>query len=139
MTWFLHSTVADLCTGRVFWHSMRQSPIIAVIVACSISVRSIDRTRGLELPLIPQKLDPYEIAYLRGGQNEVARVAIASLVQRGVLKITEKGSWNAKSPTIDLGRWSETKDLTPIEACVMKVRRVPRDGPKHFPGLTALP
>lgn len=30
--------------------------------------------------------DPYEIAYLRGGQNEVARIAVLALLKHGVLK-----------------------------------------------------
>jgi uncharacterized membrane protein YgcG len=33
--------------------------------------------------------DPYEIAYLRGGQNEVARVVMVSLVERHVLELQQ--------------------------------------------------
>jgi uncharacterized protein (TIGR04222 family) len=132
MTWFLHNAVADLHgPGFLVFYVFA---IIAVIVASSISVRSIDRTRNLELPRIPEKLDPYEIAYLRGGQNEVARVAIASLVQRGVLQITENKTWNATSRTIDLGHWSETRDLPPIEAFVMKGTRFPATAQSIFQG-----
>ena len=43
-----------------------------------------DWTADLTPPSVPADLDPYEVAYLRGGENEVARVAIVSLTERGV-------------------------------------------------------
>jgi hypothetical protein len=38
---------------------------------------------------IPGGLDPYEVAYLRGGRNEVARVVIVSLVERRLLELQQ--------------------------------------------------
>jgi Protein of unknown function (DUF692) len=76
MNWFLHNVVADLY-GPYFL-LFYAIAIGAMIVACYKSVRSVDRTRDMEPPQVPAKLDPYEIAYLRGGANEVTRVAVAS-------------------------------------------------------------
>jgi uncharacterized protein (TIGR04222 family) len=47
--------------------------------------KSLDWTSKLPPLQIPANPDPYEIAYLRGGENEVARSVIFSLTQRGYL------------------------------------------------------
>ena len=57
----------------LLFHAMA---IGAVNLACYKSVRSADRTRHREPPPIPARLDPYELAYLRGGETEVTRIAI---------------------------------------------------------------
>ena len=69
MNWLLHNVVADLY-GPYFL-LFYATVIVALIVACCRSVRSVDQTRDLDPPEVPAKLDPYEIAYLRGGENEV--------------------------------------------------------------------
>jgi uncharacterized protein (TIGR04222 family) len=123
MSWFLHNVVADLY-GPYFL-LFYAIAIGALIVACYKSVRSVDRTRDMEPPQIPAKLDPYEIAYLRGGANEVTRVAVASLVQRGVLQIIEQKKWLAKTKLIDRRRKPAFGELTPIEACVVESHALP--------------
>jgi uncharacterized protein (TIGR04222 family) len=96
----------------------------AVILACYRSVRSADRTRRMEPPEIPGRLDPYELAYLRGGEAEVARIANISLLQRGLLQIAESRDWSSTDLVIlkrvDRGRAPEPGELSPIEAGVMK-------------------
>jgi uncharacterized protein (TIGR04222 family) len=96
----------------------------AVIRACYQSVRSADRTRHMEPPEIPARLDPYELAYLRGGETEVTRIAIISLLQRGLLQITESRDWSSTDLVIlkevDRGRKPDPGELSPIEACIMK-------------------
>lgn len=57
------------------------------LVICWCNVRYLDPPTQVALPLIPTKPDPYEIAYLRGGENEVTRLAIFDLIQRGYLQI----------------------------------------------------
>jgi uncharacterized protein (TIGR04222 family) len=122
MSWFLHNVVADMY-GPYFllFYAMA---IGALILACYKSVRSVDRTRDMEPPEIPAKIDPYEIAYLRGGEKEVTRVAIASLIQRGLLQITKSRDWSSTAAAIlkeiDRGRKPEPGELSPIEACIMK-------------------
>ncbi|HEX8288203.1 MAG TPA: TIGR04222 domain-containing membrane protein [Pyrinomonadaceae bacterium] len=51
----------------------------------------IDKTSALPLPPIPAQIDPYEIAYLRGGINEVARSIVFSLMQKGHIELTTEG------------------------------------------------
>lgn len=77
--------------------------VIAVtLLLCWRVMRALDPTAVMPVPRVPIKPDPYEIAYLRGGENNVARVAVVSLAQRGYLWVTkekEKGglfSWVTK-------------------------------------------
>lgn len=52
------------------------------------SVRNrIDQTDKLALPPIPPNIDPYEIAFMRGGTNEVARSVIFALMQKGLIEM----------------------------------------------------
>ena len=131
MNWLLHNVIADLYGPYflVFYATV----IVAVITACYKSVRSVDRTNDLEPPEIPAKLDPYEIAYLRGGENEVTRVAIASLIQRGLLQITEKKKCCRSVKKIDKGRKPASGELSPIEACVLKWSGFPADPRQDLP------
>lgn len=48
---------------------------------------NIDKSDKLNLPSIPPNIDPYEIAYLRGGANEMARSVVFSLMQKGFIEI----------------------------------------------------
>ena len=118
MSWLLHNVVADMY-GPYFL-AFYATVIGAVIIACYKSVRSVDQTGFMGLPEIPAKLDPYEVAYLRGGENEVARVAIASLVQRGLLQVTERKIFLTKTKEIALGREPSANELRPIEERVMR-------------------
>src|SRR5215813_7473739 len=115
MSWFLHNAVADLY-GPYFL-AFYTIVIGVVILTCRRSVRAVDRTDEEE-PKIPAKIDPYEVAYLRGGKNEVTRVAIASLIQRGILQIVERKTWGVSSKLIDRRRKVVDKELSPIKSCV---------------------
>jgi uncharacterized protein (TIGR04222 family) len=118
MNWLLHNVVADLY-GPYFL-AFYALTIGAVVVACYKSVRGVDRTQGMEPPDIPAKLDPYEVAYLRGGANEVTRVAIASLIQRGLLRITDEKRWSGTIKKIGRGRNPQAGKLTTVESAVMQ-------------------
>ncbi|MEK6234840.1 MAG: TIGR04222 domain-containing membrane protein, partial [Planctomycetales bacterium] len=48
-----------------------------------------DSPTDAPLPPIPKAPDPYAVAYLRGGEREVARLAIFHLLQHGFLGLTE--------------------------------------------------
>lgn len=52
---------------------------------------NLDWTSKLPAPLIPTNPDPFEIAYLRGGENEFARALVFALTQKGFLNITTEG------------------------------------------------
>jgi uncharacterized protein (TIGR04222 family) len=47
----------------------------------------LDTSYKLSTPAIPPDIDPFEIAYLRGGENELVRTLIFSLRQKGLIVI----------------------------------------------------
>jgi uncharacterized protein (TIGR04222 family) len=118
VNWLLHNSIADLY-GPYFL-LFYAGTIVTLVLACYRSVRGIDRTTELDLPKITGKVDPYEIAYLRGGANEVARVAIASLIQRGLLQISARKSLAATTKLIERRRAPLSGELTSLEARVLK-------------------
>jgi uncharacterized protein (TIGR04222 family) len=61
--------------------------IFFAVIILAIVKSQFDKTNNLPLPAIPPNIDPYEIAYLRGGTNEVARSVIFSLLQKGFIEI----------------------------------------------------
>src|SRR5262245_31111675 len=130
MNWVLHNAIADLY-GPYFL-LFYAAAIGVLTVAAYRSIRAIDQTRDLEPPQIPAKLDPYEVAYLRGGANEVARVAIASLIQRGLLRIIEEKKRLSTTKKIDRGREPGARELSPVEAAVWKWDGFPADPRKIF-------
>ncbi|HKI21663.1 MAG TPA: TIGR04222 domain-containing membrane protein [Isosphaeraceae bacterium] len=117
MSWLLHNFIADM-PGPVFL-LLYLLVIAAVVAASSISIRTADQTRGMETPQIPPKLDPYELAYLRGGENEVTRAAIASLIEREFLQIAEQKSGRTKSKRIGRTSTSMAGQIDPVESRVL--------------------
>lgn len=82
--------------------------LIAITVAALIILR-----RAAESGDIPKAdlADPYLIAYLRGGSNEALRVALVSLVDRGLLTVDGTLIGRAKHATPDTVRRSIEKRL----------------------------
>ncbi|NJM54287.1 MAG: TIGR04222 domain-containing membrane protein [Blastocatellia bacterium] len=76
----------------------------------------MDWTEKQPIPLIPQSPDPYEIAYLRGGENELARSLIFSLSQKGFLQITGEGKKSYITLTRNQPNWTT---LPPIEKSIL--------------------
>ncbi|MGI9054352.1 MAG: TIGR04222 domain-containing membrane protein [Pyrinomonadaceae bacterium] len=68
--------------------------ILFTLIFLGIAKSGIDKTDHLPLPPIPAEPDPYQIAYLRGGINEVARSIVFGLMKKDCieLKIEEKTS-----------------------------------------------
>jgi uncharacterized protein (TIGR04222 family) len=84
MDWLVHNPIADL-SGPEFL-VLYGVVIAATLLWCWWQVRASDPTTGQAPPTVPATPpDPYEIAYLRGGENEVTRVAVFSLLQREYL------------------------------------------------------
>jgi uncharacterized protein (TIGR04222 family) len=117
MSWVWQNMIAEMY-GPYFL-GFYGSIIVAVVVACHRALKAADETDALTPPRIPAKLDPYEVAYLRGGENEVARVAIASLVERGLLQIVEKKKMLVKQSFIDRGRAPDPRELRLVEAKIL--------------------
>ncbi len=66
--------------------------IVLVLVAQGLMKSYLDRSDQLPIPAIPPEIDPYEVAYLRGGPNELARSLIFSLVQKELVEFEELDS-----------------------------------------------
>src|ERR671913_2102111 len=107
MDWLMNNPLADMY-GPLFLFVYAGS-IAATAVACRVMTRRLDWTTKMAPPPVPSDPDPHEVAYLRGGENEVTRSVIFALVQRGLLRTTETGMvervWEKK----------ETGQLSPIE------------------------
>ncbi len=69
---------------------------------------------------------------MRGGETEVTRIAVRSLLERGLLRITESRDWSSTALAIrkevNRGRTPEPGELSPIEACIMKWSGFPATG-----------
>lgn len=85
----LHNFIADMPGPNfLFFYA---AVIVVTLIVCGILRRMGDTTASLPAPLIPTQPDPYEIAYLRGGEKEVAQVAVFNLIQRNFLQIVKTG------------------------------------------------
>lgn len=54
------------------------------------TARALDTSRDLKPLPVPENPNPFEIAFLRGGANEVSRLLVVELFQRGILVETRK-------------------------------------------------
>ena len=100
--WFLHNTFADL-PGPLFL-TVYLSAIVATIVGAVWTLRRADPTSKFDLPEIPTHPDPYEIAYLRGGDNEVLRAALFGLIAKGNIEIVPDNSSIQKTKSLKIVR-----------------------------------
>jgi len=60
--------------------------IVSTIIGYRVLKKRLDQSAHFAIPPIPHNPDPFEIAYLRGGANEMARAVIFSLAQKKLLK-----------------------------------------------------
>lgn len=86
--WLLQNPIANM-PGPWF---LLLYAVVAVcgLVAAAIVILLSDPTRDREDLSIPEPLDPYEIAFLRGGNPEVTRLAVFDLLQRGVIELADR-------------------------------------------------
>lgn len=93
--------------------------ILLSLAVCAWAVSRFDTTDDRRLPLVPPQPDALEIAYLRGGENEVLRVALFDLIQRGCLQVqTEVNGKRVQTAAQRLALVSPLPDktrLSPIE------------------------
>jgi uncharacterized protein (TIGR04222 family) len=94
------------------------------LLVCRLSLQR-DLTANLPLPLIPTNPDPLEIAYLRGGENEVTRLVVLDLIQRGYLEIDrQKIKQSINRPNVNI--------LTSLERDVLDKFLSPRKANQIF-------
>src|SRR5262249_28454252 len=85
MDWLTNNFIANMI-GPDFL--LFYACVIAITLGiCRWRVDWQDPTAGQTPPRLPTDPDPYEVAYLRGGENEVTRLAVFGLIQRGYLEI----------------------------------------------------
>ncbi|HEX7174131.1 MAG TPA: TIGR04222 domain-containing membrane protein [Pyrinomonadaceae bacterium] len=89
MEWLWYNPIADM-RGPTFllFYACASAATIAV---CAMLSRQLDWTGSMQPPPLPSTPDPYEIAYLRGGENEVARTAVFALMRSGHLHVIQRG------------------------------------------------
>jgi uncharacterized protein (TIGR04222 family) len=85
---------------------------------------SFDWTSKMPVPNIPHEIDPFEIAFLRGGENELIRSVVFSLSKKGFLKVFTAGNTTSISQTQTQPNWTE---LTQIERNVLPYFQVSRE------------
>ncbi|MFN7732370.1 MAG: TIGR04222 domain-containing membrane protein [Pirellula sp.] len=117
---------------------------IAVVSAAAVALRWMvvrgDLSRGLPPLPLPSKIDPFQIAFLRGGENEVLRAAMVDLVERGWIEPepppqpTSRWSRNATSPA----RWrsamapNESRPTSAIHSFVLEHFQIPATADSLF-------
>ena len=128
MDWFLHNPIADM-PGPHFL-LLYGGVIVAVVVEAVWATRRNDRTGDLEPRPIPSKIDPHEIAFLRGGESELTRLIVFDLLRRGYLRLEDqkRGWFGVKRPQkIEQSPDAPSEDgLTVPESKVYQYFAVPR-------------
>lgn len=71
--------------------------ITATIIGFRVVRSRTDKTTYLNIPPIPNNPDAFEIAFLRGGENELVRAVMFALAQKNLLKFVTE---DKKSPHI---------------------------------------
>ncbi len=82
--------IAELTVNQLFIFDI--IVIVVTVIACLWRVRALDPTTRMPVPVLPPEPDPYELAYLRGGENELIRVVTMALIQRDRLIASSSGN-----------------------------------------------
>jgi uncharacterized protein (TIGR04222 family) len=98
--------------------------LFLVAVAFWFLKSTFDWTSKLPIPNIPSEIDPFEIAYLRGGENELTRSVVFSLSKKGFLKVLTAGNATTISQTQTQPNWTE---LSQIERNVLPFFQISRE------------
>lgn len=108
--------------------------IALVVVGSRWLIRLADGTRHEPTPQVPDAPDPYLVAYLRGGTNEVARLALFDLLQRGLMEQAENRSAFGLVKTKVLRRVAGARgeDLPALLASVWKWLGAEREATRVF-------
>jgi uncharacterized protein (TIGR04222 family) len=88
--------------------------VLAALFVRFIVPRIINR-KNSEVPQVPVTPDPYEMAYLRGGEPEVIKLVVFSLISRGYLNVLT----NNENTDLRVGR----KDRCPSQASLNELEK----------------
>jgi uncharacterized protein (TIGR04222 family) len=91
--------------------------IFFILAFLGYSKTRLDQTNSLSVPPILTAIDPYEIAFLRGGDHEMARAVVFGLAQKGFaeIKIDGKNGFVKR-----LNPEKVVSDLLPIEQLALQ-------------------
>lgn len=103
--------------------------IVASIIGYRVFKNRLDRSEQLGVPPIPNNPDAFEISYLRGGENELARTVVFALAQKNLLKFVNDDQLHQVQPT---GIEFNKRDLSPIENTALDWFKYARDTKEMF-------
>jgi len=103
--------------------------IVFTIIVFRVLKNRLDRTAHFPLPPIPQNPDPFEIAFLRGGANELARAVIFSLNQKNLVKFINEEKSSRIYPT---NQEFDRRSLKPIERTALEWFGTTREAKEIF-------
>ena len=130
----LHNPLADMY-GPTFLLFYAIS-IVLTLIMCYMISRSRDKTASLPPLLIPSLPNAYFVAYLRGGETEVARSVVFNLIQHGYLQVTP-GEAKGREQRIE---WAPTypyvDTLSQMERAVFNWFSAPRTAQEVFKAST---
>ena len=117
MDWLLNNPIATMYGPHFL--VLYGLVILVTLAGCWWACRE---PRADSLPPVPSKPDPYEIAYLRGGEAEVTKLIALDLIQRGYL---ETGAGDRQLG--QAGNAPDARHLTQIERQVFDRLKTPLD------------
>ena len=103
--------------------------IISTVIGYRLLRSRLDKTAHISIPPIPHNPDPFEIAFLRGGANELARAVVFSLAQKNLLKFAKDDKTSQINPT---GIQFDLRTLSPIERTALDWFSTTRDANEIF-------
>lgn len=120
MEWLTHNPIADMYGPNFL--VLYGTLIVLTLLVCRWMVLNAGRVDDAMPVAIPSQPDPYEIAYLRGGEMEVLQVIVFGLMQRGFLM---PGGTSSKRIERHLEP-PDSKTLTDMERTVYQCFDTPR-------------
>ena len=122
MDWLTYNPIADI-HGPAFL-LVYGVIALAVIAAAYWLVRTHDQTGRREPPPVPGGLDPYELAYLRGGKYAVIRTAMYALHHLGLVEVIPR-KWLSPTRLVAKADARPVRPLTELEERVLGTLRSP--------------
>lgn len=86
MEWLINNPIANM-PGLQFL-AFFSCVAVTTIITCWVMLKNTDKSDTIPPLQIPTNPDPYEITYLRGQENEVIRLAVFNLYNKGFVKLT---------------------------------------------------
>jgi len=102
--------------GLSFRAAYCATSIVTIMVGYTI-VR--DKTALRPPPPVPSVINPYEIAYLRGGRNGVIRTVLYALYQLGFVEVTHERLWKGRQ-LLERANSRDPRELTELEQRVLR-------------------